>query len=65
MRWSRDLFVSFMRMNTPIRVAVVGYGTAGQALAVALSRDGHRIEVFERVPVPGRSAPDSCCSPLG
>lgn len=31
-------------------IAIVGYGTAGQALALLLSRDGHRVEVFERAP---------------
>ncbi|MCR6662431.1 MAG: FAD-dependent monooxygenase [Luteimonas sp.] len=36
-----------------LHVAVVGYGTAGQCVATLLSRDGHAVEVFERVPVPG------------
>ena len=40
-------------MTNPLRIAIVGYGTAGQALAVALGRDGHAVEVFERVPEPG------------
>ncbi|MCA0394074.1 MAG: FAD-dependent monooxygenase, partial [Proteobacteria bacterium] len=35
------------------RVAIVGYGSAGQCAAVLLSRDGHEVHVFERVPVPG------------
>jgi len=39
-------------MTSSLRIAIVGYGTAGQTLAVALSRDGHRVEVFERVPEP-------------
>lgn len=52
-------------MKTPIRIAVVGYGTAGQALAVALSRDGHRIEVFERVPVPGPVGAGFLLQPTG
>jgi 2-polyprenyl-6-methoxyphenol hydroxylase-like FAD-dependent oxidoreductase len=30
------------------RIAIVGYGTAGQACAALLARDGHRIDVFER-----------------
>src|SRR5512138_1080751 len=34
-------------------VAIVGYGSAGQCAAVLLERDGHRVEVFERVPEPG------------
>lgn len=29
-------------------IAVVGYGTAGQAAAVYLTRSGHRVKVFER-----------------
>ncbi|HVK53265.1 MAG TPA: NAD(P)-binding protein, partial [Pseudoxanthomonas sp.] len=29
-------------------VAVIGYGTAGQALALLLARDGHRVQVFEQ-----------------
>ncbi|MEE7566330.1 NAD(P)-binding protein, partial [Xanthomonas sp. Kuri4-3] len=40
-------------MKHPLHVAVVGYGTAGQALAVLLARDGHRLEVFERAAAPG------------
>src|SRR5690606_25830273 len=35
------------------RIAIVGYGSAGQCAAVLLERDGHRVEVFERVPQPG------------
>jgi len=38
---------------TSLRIAIVGYGTAGQAAAVLLARDGHRIDVFERAPEPG------------
>ena len=34
-------------------IAIVGYGTAGQALAVLLSRDGHRVQVFEQAQTPG------------
>ncbi|NCT70461.1 MAG: FAD-dependent monooxygenase [Xanthomonadaceae bacterium] len=29
-------------------IAIIGYGTAGQAAALLLARDGHRVEVFER-----------------
>lgn len=36
-----------------LRIAIVGYGTAGQSAAVLLSRAGHAVEVFERVPAPG------------
>ena len=37
----------------PLDIAVVGYGTAGQAAALCLGRDGHRVQVFERAPAPG------------
>ena len=30
-------------MDKPRDIAIVGYGTAGQALAVLLTRDGHRV----------------------
>ena len=36
-----------------LRIAIVGYGTAGQAAAVLRTRDGHDVSVFERVPTPG------------
>ena len=52
-------------MKAPMRIAIVGYGTAGQALAVALSRDGHRVEVFERVPVPGPVGAGFLLQPTG
>ena len=31
-----------------MKIAIVGYGTGGQAAALALSRDGHGVEVFEQ-----------------
>jgi 2-polyprenyl-6-methoxyphenol hydroxylase-like FAD-dependent oxidoreductase len=33
-----------------MRIAIVGYGTAGQAAAIFLARAGHAIEMFERSP---------------
>jgi len=36
-----------------MRIAVIGYGTAGQALAILLSRDEHHVDIFERAPHPG------------
>ena len=33
-------------------IAIVGAGTAGAASAILLARAGHRVTVFERVPVP-------------
>ena len=40
-------------MTSKLNIAIVGYGTAGQALAILLSRDGHAVEVFERAAEPG------------
>ncbi|NJR44078.1 FAD-dependent monooxygenase [bacterium] len=34
----------------PMHIAIVGYGTAGQASAIFLARAGHQVEVFERSP---------------
>lgn len=39
-----------MRVN---KVAIIGYGTAGQALAVLLGRAGSAVEVFEQAAAPG------------
>lgn len=36
-----------------MRIAVIGYGTAGQALAILLGRDDHHVDIFERAPAPG------------
>lgn len=52
-------------MKTTLRIAVVGYGTAGQALALALGRDGHRVEVFERVAEPGPVGAGFLLQPTG
>lgn len=40
-------------MKDRLDIAIVGYGTAGQSLALLLSRDGHRVQVFERAAQPG------------
>jgi len=49
----------------PLRIAIVGYGTAGQAAAIALSRDGHRIEVFEQAEVLGPVGAGFLLQPVG
>lgn len=49
----------------PRHIAIVGYGTAGQAAAVLLSRDGHRIEVFEQAPNPGPVGAGFLLQPTG
>ena len=52
-------------MTGPLHIAIVGYGTAGQACALSLSRDGHRIEVFERVAQPGPVGAGFLLQPTG
>jgi FAD-dependent urate hydroxylase len=52
-------------MRSVMRVAVVGYGSAGQALALLLSADGHRVEVFERAPAPGPVGAGFLLQPTG
>lgn len=46
-------------------VAIVGYGTAGQACALALTRAGHSVEIFERVPEPGPVGAGFLLQPTG
>ncbi len=49
----------------PLHIGIVGYGTAGQAAALALSRDGHRVEVFERAAEPGPVGAGFLLQPTG
>jgi len=49
----------------PLHIAIVGYGTAGQAAAILLARDGHRIEVFERAAQPGPVGAGLLLQPTG
>ena len=46
-------------------IAIIGYGTAGQAAALLLSRDGHRVEVFERAPELGPVGAGFLLQPTG
>ena len=48
-----------------LSIAIVGYGTAGQAAAIALSRDGHRIEVFEQAEQLGPVGAGFLLQPVG
>ncbi len=52
-------------MTKRLRVAVVGYGSGGQATALLLSRDGHEVEVFERVAQPGPVGAGFLLQPVG
>ena len=48
-----------------MHIAIVGYGTSGQALAALLAQDDHRIEVFERAPVLGPVGAGILLQPTG
>lgn len=50
---------------TPRRIAIVGYGTAGQACALLLARDGHAVDVFERAPALGPVGAGLLLQPTG
>lgn len=52
-------------MNRRLRVALVGYGTGGQATALMLARDGHHVEVFERAPQLGPVGAGFLLQPVG
>lgn len=49
----------------PLRIGIVGYGTAGQAAALLLTRDGHRVDVFEQAPVLGPVGAGFLLQPTG
>ncbi len=48
-----------------LRIAIVGYGTGGQASALMLSADGHEVEVFERAPALGPVGAGFLLQPVG
>ena len=52
-------------MGNALDIAIIGYGTAGQALALLLSRDGHRVQVFERAAQPGPVGAGFLLQPTG
>ena len=52
-------------MDRRLRVAVVGYGTGGQATALMLAGDGHHVEVFERAPELGPVGAGFLLQPVG
>lgn len=49
----------------PRHVAIVGYGTAGQACALAFTDAGFKVEVFERVAQPGPVGAGFLLQPTG
>ena len=52
-------------MPRRLRIAIVGYGTGGQACALLLSADGHEVEVFERAPALGPVGAGFLLQPVG
>lgn len=47
------------------QVAIVGYGTTGQALAVLLTRAGMEVEVFQQAAQPGPAGAGFLLQPSG
>lgn len=52
-------------MQGRLRIAIVGYGTAGQAAAVFLHAQGHAVRVFEQAPAPGPVGAGFLLQPTG
>jgi 2-polyprenyl-6-methoxyphenol hydroxylase-like FAD-dependent oxidoreductase len=52
-------------VNPGLHIAIVGYGTAGQACAALLARDGHACTVFERAPALGPVGAGLLLQPTG
>jgi len=52
-------------MHKRLRIAIVGYGTGGQATAILLSRDGHQVEVFEQAATLGPVGAGFLLQPVG
>jgi 2-polyprenyl-6-methoxyphenol hydroxylase-like FAD-dependent oxidoreductase len=52
-------------MQGRLRIAIVGYGPAGQAAAVFLHAQGHALHVFEQAPAPGPVGAGFLLQPTG
>jgi 2-polyprenyl-6-methoxyphenol hydroxylase-like FAD-dependent oxidoreductase len=52
-------------MRECLRIAIVGYGAAGQAAALFLSAQGHALSVFEQAPRPGPVGAGFLLQPTG
>jgi 2-polyprenyl-6-methoxyphenol hydroxylase-like FAD-dependent oxidoreductase len=48
-----------------LRIAIVGYGTAGQAAALFLAAQGHTLSVYEQAPMPGPAGAGFLLQPTG
>ena len=55
----------YHRRVDPLRIGVVGAGTAGAAAAILLARAGHAVSVFERVADPGPVGAGITLQPTG
>ncbi|MDR0181403.1 FAD-dependent oxidoreductase [Lysobacter arvi] len=53
------------RQGSTLRIAIIGYGTAGQAAALLFTRDGHDVDVFERAPELGPVGAGFLLQPTG
>lgn len=54
-----------MQMQGSLRIAIVGYGTAGQAAALFLAAQGHVLSVFEQAAAPGPVGAGFLLQPTG
>jgi 2-polyprenyl-6-methoxyphenol hydroxylase-like FAD-dependent oxidoreductase len=52
-------------MQGSLRIAIVGYGTAGQAAALFLAAQGHALSVFEQAAAPGPVGAGFLLQPTG
>ncbi|WP_266160063.1 FAD-dependent oxidoreductase [Dyella silvatica] len=52
-------------MQGSLRIAIVGYGVAGQAAALLLSAQGHQLSVFEQAAAPGPAGAGFLLQPTG
>lgn len=52
-------------MSTTLDIAIIGYGCAGQALAILLAREGHRVQVYEQAEQPGPVGAGFLLQPVG
>jgi 2-polyprenyl-6-methoxyphenol hydroxylase-like FAD-dependent oxidoreductase len=52
-------------MQGRLRIAIVGYGTAGQAAALFLHAQGHRLRIFEQAPALGPIGAGFLLQPTG
>lgn len=52
-------------MRERLRIAIVGYGAAGQAAALFLSAQGHALSVYEQAPAPGPVGAGFLLQPTG